>query len=204
MVRFGLRKLFEEQNEYQICGESDNLEDAERELESLQPDFLVTEIRIQGMSAFRWIEKICRRIPECRILISTIHDEPVFVDRAIRSGAHGFVSKTDPGSAFLEALKYLGQGKSFISQSVYHSMANAMRLTPPNCSANGNAIRGLSKREFEVFELIGTGRGANEIATELSISAKTVEAHRQNIRNKLGLRNMSELICRAAVWQGGA
>jgi DNA-binding NarL/FixJ family response regulator len=127
-------------------------------------------------------------------LVSSIHDEAIFAERALRAGATGYVNKEEAKEKVIEAIHHVLQGKIFLSESMSNrlltTVVDAQRLAE-------DPVRSLSNREIEVFEMIGQGLTTKQIAKELRLSPKKVESHREKIKTKLNLANSTELSHRA-------
>jgi len=197
LVRLGMERVIEKDPRLEFCGQAGDSNQALKQIVELKPDLCITDIKLADGSGLELIQSIRAQVPNCRVLVSSMRDESVFAEKSIDAGASGFVSKTAPVSHLLDAIQQALDGQMMVDRRLQRKMSPPLDSGDHNDSSQ---IAGLSRREFEVFEMIGQGQGSQEIADSLAISNKTVEAHRQNIRNKLGLRNMAELICRAAVW----
>ncbi len=147
---------------------------------------------IEGL---RLIEEIRKKHPQTATLVCTVQEPALYAERSMQLGAAGFVSKCEPLNQVTEAIRNVLDGHPYLSErtrvETYGSASER---------ASETAIHRLSPRELEIFELVGQGRSPHDIAKRLSIGLKTVDAHRQNIRRKLGLANMGDLIRNAALW----
>ena len=136
--------------------------------------------------------------PEARILVSSMHDEKLFAERALRAGANGYINKQVAITEMVGAIRRVLSGKVYLSPPMTERMVErAARL---DSDASRSVIPRLSARELEVFSLLGDGLSTREVAQRLNLSVKTIETHRAQIKRKLGLRNSTELIQRAVEW----
>ncbi|MBS0260409.1 MAG: response regulator transcription factor, partial [Planctomycetes bacterium] len=144
------------------------------------------------------IERIHKQWPDMRILVSSMHDESLFAERALRAGALGFVNKSEPTDVFIAALQAVSAGEKYLSDRMARRLRDQVR--PVNPEPMLSPIQALSNRELEVFELIGRGQSTKQIAGKLGLSPKTVETYREHIKDKLNLANANELTCAAVQW----
>ncbi len=197
VVRLGLAELIEHEPDLEVCGTAAEVSEAMHQIESVHPDVAVVDISLKGGNGIELIEQTKARHTDVKILVSSMYDESLFAERALRAGAMGFINKQEPPDELLSALRQV------ISGQVYLSARMANRLL--NCVVGGRApqrdpIEGLSNRELEVFELVGQGMTTKQIARRLTLSPKTIETHREKIKKKLSLKNSAELSCRAVQW----
>jgi DNA-binding NarL/FixJ family response regulator len=136
--------------------------------------------------------------PEIRLLVLSMHEEKIYAERALRAGAHGFVNKSEEPSVVIRAIRSILSGKVHLTPAATEQMLHRENGGGPTAES-GDAEQ-LSKREREVFELIGAGVSSREIAERLTLSMKTVDVYRQRIKEKLGLSGSTELARRAVEW----
>jgi two-component system response regulator NreC len=158
--------------------------------ESKQPDVVTVDVSLPGVDGIAATRELCRRRPESRVLVLSMHVEPYMVTRAIGAGALGYAFKTDPADEVLAAVRSVARGQRFLSKSIEGSVDGAGTEEGP--------IAQLSQREREVFQLLVRGFSNQRAAKELCISIKTVETHRSHIHHKLGVHSVAELIRFAA------
>lgn len=124
--------------------------------------------------------------PELLMLVISMHDESLYADRALRAGARGYIAKHEGGEKLIKTIRHVLSGKIYVSESM---SAHILEIFSGGQSALArSSIEKLSDREFEVFESLGEGLSAQQIAKKLHLSAKTVDAHRANIKTKLNIR----------------
>jgi DNA-binding NarL/FixJ family response regulator len=131
------------------------------------------------------------------MLVSSMHDESLFAERALRAGAAGYISKQEPPEKMIDAMRRVLQGEIYLSSRMSTRLLH--RLTAGE-SIDADPVESLSDRELEVFEMIGQGLGTKQIAGKLNLSHKTIETHREKIKSKLNLKNSSELSRHATQW----
>ena len=136
--------------------------------------------------------------PDVRTIVSSMHDEAIYAERALKAGAMGYINKEEAPDRIVEAIRRVTQGKVYLSENMTERMLlNATHPTPGDSSTG---VDSLSNRELEVFEMIGRGLSTKEIAENLHLSVKTIETYRENIKRKLNLESGNELIRYAVHW----
>ena len=138
--------------------------------------------------------------PGLLVLVVSMHDESLYADRVLRAGARGYISKHEGGDRLMQAVRQVLSGKIYVSETV--SARILEMLTGKPRILERSLMERLSDREFEVFERIGEGLSTRQNAKSLRLSAKTVDAHRASLKEKLGIKTMPELIAYAARWLG--
>jgi DNA-binding NarL/FixJ family response regulator len=150
------------------------------------------DISLKDRSGVELIKEIRARKPELPILVLSMHDESLHAERVLRAGAKGYIMKQEATEQVMNAIRRVLRGEVYLSERMASRMVNRLVAGPQN--VGGSPIERLSDREFEVFQMIGHGVGPSEIAEKLGLSVKTVETHRERIKEKLNLASGSELI----------
>ena len=198
MTREGLAANINRQPDLEVCGEASNPAEAISTLATLAPDLMVTDMTMPGRSGLEFIKDVHALQPDLPILVLSMHDEMLYAERALRAGARGYLMK-DAGSAkFLEVIRLVLGGQSYVSPQVSARLVDAVSGRRPRGSTS--PIEKLSDREFEVFRLLGSGKNTKEVAKALNLSPKTVDVHRGRIKEKLQLKDASSLIHHAVRW----
>ena len=198
IVRDGIKQLIERQADLQVCGETSDLETARQLAASLKPNVVLVDIALGRENGLDLIRELSSNNPECRIIVLSMYDEAMFAERALRAGARGYVMKHEATETLLVALRKVLSGGVHLSERA--SGRSLQALVPGRRVRAESAIAQLTDREMDVFRLIGTGNTTREIAQSLHVSVKTVESHRQRIKEKLGMGSTTELIVHAARW----
>ena len=198
IVRDGIRQLIERQPDLHVCGEAADLETARQLATSLKPNVVLVDIALGRHNGLDLIRELSASNPECRIIVLSMYDEATFAERALRAGARGYVMKHEATETLLVALRKVLSGGVHLSESASGRLLQA--LVPGRRARAESALAQLTDREMDVFRLIGTGNTTREIAQSLQVSVKTVESHRQRIKEKLGMGSTTELIVHAARW----
>jgi DNA-binding NarL/FixJ family response regulator len=192
VVRDGLVFLLGEQPDLRVVGEGATAADALRLVEGQQPDVLVLDLNLEGKDAVPLVSELHERWPALRILVLSMHDEDLYAERLIALGAQGYVMKQEEPAEFLRALRKVGAGDTYLSKRMQARLA----------TRGGQAAIRLTARERDVLQLVAQGLGTREIGERLGMSVKTVDSHRRNIRDKLGLESSRDLVRYAVRWAG--
>lgn len=192
IVRQGLRSLLESKARVEVIGEAVDGREAIALAGQLNPDLVIMDIAMPGLNGLEALLQLKAAFPRLKVIILSMHVEGNYVNRALHSGASGFVYK---GSAFddLElAMKAVGRDEVFLSPAVSSVLVNGIRQTSREAEHN-RELELLSVREREIMQLVAEGRARNEIAALLSISAKTVDRHKENLKEKLQVKKEEEI-----------
>jgi DNA-binding NarL/FixJ family response regulator len=198
VVRYGLLQLLSSELDFEVCGEAASAQEALTLVAQRKPDVAVIDISLQGTNGIELVKQIHAMHPEARILVSSMHDEKLLAERALRAGASGYVNKQVAMTEMVGAIRRILSGRVYLSGPTTERMVErAARL---DSDVSGSVVQRLSDRELEVFGLLGDRLSTREVAQRLNLSVKTIETHRAQIKRKLGLRNSTELIQRAVEW----
>jgi len=199
VVRRGMQTLLEAEPDFSVIGETGDGLESVRLAEKLQPDLLILDLMMPGLSGLEALRIIRKRSPRTRVVVLSMHDNNAFVAEALKNGATGYVLKGSDEENLVRAVREAAAGRRFLSPPVteraidaYIEQARAAQLDPHET---------LTAREREVLQLAAEGKTGAEIAARLHISQRTVENHRASLMRKLGLKNQSELV-RYAVRRG--
>lgn len=198
LVREGLRARISSQNDMEICGESESVDQALAEIRSKHPDLVIVDIQLVDSHGIDLVKAIHDRYPSMRILVVSAYDEALYGERALRAGAHGYINKRELHVNLLEAIRALSEGERYLSPDMTQKMLNI--VTGSDRDVHSDPIHKLSKRELEVFELIGRGKTTSAIANQLMLSTHTIDTYREKLRHKLSVKNSNELMQRAMHW----
>ncbi|MBP7688255.1 MAG: GAF domain-containing protein [Thermoflexales bacterium] len=189
LLRQGLRQLIAETDDFVCVGEAVDTTDALRQFELTRPNLVVMDVKLPGGSGIEATRQILRRYPDSRIIIYTYHADETYLEQAMHAGAKGYLLKSDHGRLILTALRAVLANEVFIAPSLTDTWAK-LQLRPTSVEP----VNLLSPREREVLQAVALGKANLDIAAELGISARTVEVHRRNILDKLGYRNVAQLV----------
>lgn len=195
ILREGLVQLLNHDPALKVIGQAENARDGFTAIEKLKPDIVLLDISLKESSGFELLKNAKARYPNLLILILSMHEEELYAERALRAGASGYVMKQEASDQVLNAVKKVLSGEIFLSPRMSSKFMH--QLIGGKANVVGSLMDRLSDRELEIFGLIGEGRGTREIAKQLNLSVKTVESHRAHIKEKLAIRNATELVHRA-------
>lgn len=197
VVREGYRRLLERADGLTVVGEAANAGEAYDAFRRLQPDVVVMDISLPGVSGIEAMRHILAREPRARVLMFSMHDEPIFATRAFAAGALGYVTKASAPEVLVDAVRAVAQGERYISADMAQALALQAVGAQGGASTAGN-VANLSHREFEVMRLLVAGETLSAIAEKLQLSYKTVANHQSAIRQKLGVETHVQLLKIAA------
>lgn len=198
IVLHGLKELINNEADLEVTLTADSAERALEILNEQQPAIVITDISLPGLSGLELIKELSRSHPALPTLVLSMHDELVHGERALRAGAKGYLVKQEAPENVIKAIRKVLAGERYLSERMQSLLTRRVRGRPANQPVS--ILSGLTDREREIFRLIGIGLGSSEIAIKLDRSVKTVEAHRANLKQKLGLRNAHELNRFATNW----
>ncbi|HVL95580.1 MAG TPA: response regulator transcription factor [Solirubrobacteraceae bacterium] len=196
IVRGGLKLLIDRQPDMQVVAEAeDGVAAFERAL-AVRPDLCVLDVSMPRLTGLQAARQIRAHMPECQVLMLSMHDDERYVFDALRAGAAGYVLKRDVDDALLDAIRAVHRGEAFVTHAVERSLIRDWMA-----DASSGPEEPLSPREQEVLKLISEAHTNRAIAETLHLAEKTVESHRANILRKLGMRDRVELV-RYAIRRG--
>lgn len=198
IIRQGLSQMINHEPDLAVCGEAESVREALEVIASTGPDIVIVDISLKGSSGIDLIKDIKVRHPKLPALVLSMHDESLYAERVLRAGARGYIMKQDPSDKVLAGIRRVIAGHIYVSEAVSERLLTT--LADGKTVANRTIVENLTDRELEVFRLIGQGHNRGQIADELNISVKTVEAHRANIIKKMKLKNSSDLLQQAIQW----
>jgi len=198
MMRQGLAQLIGAELDLSVCGEAENGERALDNLSSLKPDLVLADISLPGKNGLELIKDFQTLQPSLPVLVISMHDESLYAERVLRAGGRGYIMKQEGGKKLMQAIRQVLDGKIYVSEKMSADILEI--FSGRRAGAESSPVEKLTDREFEVFQLIGQGKGTRNIAEKLHLSVKTVEVHRANIKAKLKLKSAPELIRSAVRW----
>jgi len=198
VVREGLRKLINQENDLTACAEAADAQQAMQAIAEHKPDLAIVDVSLGETDGIELIKNIKAHHGELPILVLSIHDESVYAERALRAGARGYIMKHEATGTVVDAIRQVLRGELYMSQKLSNRLLH--RIVNARGVAQAYPLEWLTDRELRVFELMGRGLGTRQIASQLHVSVKTVESHRAHIKGKLGLTTGSELLQHAIRW----
>ena len=187
VVRAGYRRLFESTDDIEVIAEATDGEQAYQLYLEHRPGVVVMDLTMPGIGGLDASRRILARDRHARILVFSVHENEIFLNRALDQGILGYISKRNASRVMIEAVRCVARGELFIGQEMMPF------LVKRNATRDNEQIAGLSPREFEIFRLRADGKSVNEIAELLNLSPKTVGHHNTSVKQKLGVSNDAEL-----------
>jgi DNA-binding NarL/FixJ family response regulator len=198
IVRSGLIRLIDQQSGLSCCGEASLASEVPTAVANLKPDLVILDLRLKGADGLELIKSLRSQFAGIKILILSQYDAPLYVERALHSGALGYVIKEQAAEELVKAIRTVLGGEVYLTRAM---AARFLQKFVGGPNKGGRAgIEHLTDRELHVLQSLGTGSSTRQIAAELKLSIKTIETHRENIKRKLGLNGASELIYFANEW----
>ena len=198
LFRKGVVQLLTDEPDLEVRAEASNSQEALGLLRRHKLDLAVVDIGLDGSAnGIELTKSIRAEKPNLPVLVLSMHDETMFAERALRAGARGYVMKREALDNFIAAVRTVLRGEIFISENMSKRMIFAHLHGGADAAS---PVDRLTDRELEILQLLGKGRELGDIAKELHISAKTVEAHRAHIKEKLDFKNAREVARVAVTW----
>jgi DNA-binding NarL/FixJ family response regulator len=191
VVRRGVRALLESQPEWEIVGEAATGREAVDLAKRLQPDIVIMDLSLPELNGLDATHQIVKGSPRTEVIVLTMHHSEELARNVLQAGARGYVLKSDADQNLIAAVESLRQHKPFLTAAVTEFVLDDY-IQRSDEGAVGHAV--VTPREREIIQLLAEGRSNKETAAALSVSVKTVEAHRANIMRKLRLRSVSDLV----------
>ncbi len=185
----------------EVCGEASSSDGAFRLVEKLEPDVAIVDISLEDAHGLDLVQNIRSQYPEVKMIVFSMYDENVYAERSIRSGASGYLMKSEPTKRLIEAIRSINRGEVYLSRRMASRILNKVamgRTSEPNF-----AIDELTDREMAVFQMLGEGHSVQDIENRLNLSRKTIETYRRRAKEKLGFDTVSELLQYAVQWTYG-
>lgn len=199
LVRNSLISLIESDSDYEVCGHAENGKEALEQVAEHFPELICLDLGLGDVDGFDLIRQIRELQKDARIIVISMRREETSAEKALSAGALGYIMKSEAPEVILKALKSVRSGRVFMSSRISPEVIKEKG----DSSASGKkrlGVQSLTGREIQVFQLIGFGYPTRRIAIRLGIGVKTVETHRENIKNKLGLEHSVALVREAIVW----
>jgi DNA-binding NarL/FixJ family response regulator len=198
MMRTGLAQLIDNEPDLKVCAEADNARQAVDLVAKQKFDLALCDISLPDKNGLELIKDLRVLNPQLPLLVVSMHDEMIYAERVLRAGGRGYIMKQEGGKKFLLAIRQVLAGQIYVSEKMSSRILEI--FSGRKTTSTSSPVAKLSDREFEVFELIGNGKGTREVAGMLHLSIKTVEVHRANIKEKLDIKTATDLVRYAVRW----
>jgi DNA-binding NarL/FixJ family response regulator len=193
IVRQGLRLLVEADGDIEVVGEAKTGREAVQMTGELHPEVVVMDIAMPLLNGLEATRQILKAFPGTKILILSAHSDPEYVEQVVKAGALGYLVKQSSGDVLAKAIRELHQGKTFFIPSIAKRLKNEFQKSMDGIGLQKKSDHQLTSREAELLQLIAEGHVNKQIASELGISIKTVEKHRQHLMEKLNIHDIAGL-----------
>ena len=198
-TREGLACRLVAQGDFVICGEASELGEAMREVPATEPDIVIVDLGLRRGDGLELVKRLKDRVNPPKILVWSWRNETIYAERALRAGASGFINKSEPTSAILDAIRRVLAGDVYLKPDMM-SLIVRRNVAGVDKDASSDSVAELSNRELEVFQLMGQGLDTAQVAEQLVVSPKTIETYKARIKEKLGVASGGELLVRAIRW----
>jgi DNA-binding NarL/FixJ family response regulator len=198
IFRMGMCELINQENDLTVCGSAEDVPEAMDLVELKNPDLVIVDLSLKssnGMTLIREMNKYYKKIP---VLVLSMHEESLHAKRCLLAGAKGYLMKHETKDSIIKAIRRIFAGKKYISQRIMDTLLD--KLGEESKTGQESPIHGLTDRELEIFQMIGKGFSSGQIAGQLNLSVKTISAHRERIKQKLGAKTSGELVRYAVLW----
>jgi DNA-binding NarL/FixJ family response regulator len=195
----GLKELINNQRDMRVIGSTDDWHVALEQVKKNPPDLIILDVTLKDANGIEVLKNLKIHVPHIKILMLSMHDESLYAMRSLKAGAQGYIMKQEAVEKVLGAIRQVLAGEVYLSESM--SKRTMFQLLGRGGTRTGSPLEDLSDRELEVFTLIGQGCTTRQIAEKLHLSIKTVETHRAHIKEKLNLKNSTELVQHAIHWR---
>jgi DNA-binding NarL/FixJ family response regulator len=198
IMRHGLAQLINAESDLQVCGEAGSAAEGLRAVEKLKPDLVVADLTLPDKHGLEFIKDLHAMFPGTRALVLSMHDEALYAERALRAGARGYLMKEIAADHMVKAAHRVLGGGIYLSEKMAGLLLES--ITGQRRNGDASLLERLTDRELEVLQLIGQGKPTRHIAQQLHVSARTVDAHRAHMKEKLQLADGAGLVRYAVRW----
>ena len=198
MVRERLAEVINRETDMAVCGEAEDRGSALEVIAREKPDLAIVDLTLKRSNGLDLIKDLHVMHPGLLVLVLSMQDEALYAERVIRAGAHGYITKQEATRKILDAIREVLGGRVFLSPGISAEILSRMLGKSKGAI---QSLEVLSDRELQVFDLVGQGFGTRQIAEQLSLDVKTVETYRSRIKEKLEIRDASELLRKAIAWK---
>ena len=197
MFRERLASIISKRGDMAVCGEADNVHDALKLAETLHPAIAIVDITLRGSNGLDFLKDLKARQIDIPVLVLSMHDEAIYAERVLRAGARGYITKYEASSEVMAAIEQVLNGEVYLSRQMTSRMLGRLAVGK---KGDPHDVTSLTDRELDVFQRLGHGEAARDIASALHVGITTVDTYRARIKEKLALKNGNELQRRAMEW----
>ncbi|MBT3388504.1 MAG: response regulator transcription factor [Desulfobacula sp.] len=198
IFRMGMCELIDQEKDFVVCGSAEDVPEARELIKTENPELVILDLSLKNSNGMELLKELNKYHKEIFVLVLSMHEESLHAERCLLAGAKGYVMKHEAIESVIKAIRQIFAGKKYISQRIMERIVNKMGDQPfPD---QGSSVQNLTDRELEIFQLIGKGFSSGQIASQLNLSVKTIGAHRERIKSKLGLKTSGEMVRYAVLW----
>ena len=198
MFRERLASIISKRGDMAVCAEADNVLDAIRYAETLRPNIAIVDITLRGSNGLDFLKDLKAREIDLPVLVLSMHDEAIYAERVLRAGARGYITKYEASSEVMAAIEQVLNGEVYLSRQMTSRMLG--RFASVGKKGETRDVNSLTDRELDVFQRLGRGETARDVASALHVGITTIDTYRDRIKEKLGLKSGNELQRRAMEW----
>ena len=198
IFRMGMCELINQEKDLIVCGSAEDVAKARDLIQIKQPELVILDLSLKNSNGMELLKELNKYHKQIYVLVLSMHEESLYAERCLLAGAMGYVMKHEAIESVTKAIRYIFAGKKYISQRIMENLLN--KLGDRSIQEQGSPVQSLTDRELEIFQLIGKGFSSRQIAAQLNLSVKTVGAHRERIKQKLGLKTSGEIVRHAVLW----
>lgn len=198
IFRMGMQELLNQEEDFSVSAAAANIAEARNALRDCRPDFAIIDISLSGENGLDLVKEIVSDYHNLPVLVLSLHEESVWAERAIRAGARGYIMKKEASESVISAIRNILNGKIHVSPDMMTHLLDKFQVNSGTQGAP--TVDVLTDRELEVFRLIGSGLATREIADRMNLGIKTIGTYRDRIKQKLCIKNATELTRRAVLW----
>ncbi|MCH1504771.1 response regulator transcription factor [Verrucomicrobiales bacterium] len=199
VMRMGLQQLINSKANLEVCGEAGSAKEAMQQVAELKPDLVLLDMALPDGHGLEVLKDLAVMHDEVDTLVLSSNDESVYAERALKAGARGYIMKEAAATHLVTAIDTILDGQIYVSKQMSQLIVE-MFTGKKRKGHTSSPIEKLTDREFEVFQLIGEGKGSREVAGQLGVSIRTIDAHRAHIKEKLALKDSNALVRQAVRW----
>jgi DNA-binding NarL/FixJ family response regulator len=199
LVREGLANLINGHDDLIVCGEAEDSAQAIARIRKARPNVALIDISLKNESGLELVKNLRSHFPHVALIVLSMHDEALYAERALHAGARGYVMKRETSKSVLASIRRVLEGGIYVSEKVVNRMARKVGRSREG--AGSSPVERLSDRELEIFRLLGQGRTSPQIAADLNLSLKTVQAYCARAKEKFGVSSLTDLLRAAIRWE---
>lgn len=202
IMRHGLAQLINSEADLQVCGEAGSSAEGLRAVEKLKPDLVIADLTLPDKHGLEFTKDLHAMFPGTLVLVLSMHDESLYAERALRAGARGYLMKETAADHVVKAVHRVLEGGIYLSEKMAGHLLES--IAGQRKASDSSLLGRLTDRELQVLQLIGKGKATRHIAEQLHVSARTVDAHRAHMKEKLQLSDGAALVHYAVRWAESA